>query len=551
MSTSTWYYLDASDTQHGPFEEEALRALLADGTLQKDSYVWRSGLEEWKLLGHTELASFLPAAVPAPAEKAAPAEEAVTEEPVEDSNPAEDDVEDGVENDEDFPEEPDGELPEDGEEFPEEATGEELPEEPSDADDAETDGEDEEEDEEDDEAPRKKRSPLIFLIPLLLLLGIGAAAFFLLRGRGAQEPQEAPATEASAEEAEEEPEEEPVEEEPVEEEPEEEPEEVVEFALEDVLPTDGITSDGAFILSDRGFSGPAQSAELNGAAYRTLASWEVGETRDIRNNVKSIGYGTGDTTWTDLWVSAYNHANNENKHTLLRHYFTSAGEMEGVTLVDFYNAEIDGIPAVVAKGLYQETYPVISIATAPDNEHLMIATNYFERDPSEKELRNVIAMLGSPSEDAPAEETNYYAELTSRLEEEGTLVVREDEDEEEEEDPLADEEEEEEPASAGTNAASDFEAAYEHYARQIRQKTESLLSEFQTEAAQGNLGAEDAAILAGAKAEELVSINNAGMEEMEKLLDENPGSEAAYQEWADKLYNVYLEESDRVMNASW
>jgi hypothetical protein len=41
-----WYHLQGTD-QHGPIELEAIRALVLDGTVGPDTYVWADGMPDW------------------------------------------------------------------------------------------------------------------------------------------------------------------------------------------------------------------------------------------------------------------------------------------------------------------------------------------------------------------------------------------------------------------------------------------------------------------------------------------------------------------------
>jgi len=82
-----WFF-ERGSGQEGPVETEALRAMLADGSLKAENKVWRKGLPDWLPAGDVEdLASPAPAPVAAPTPPpAAPA--AAAPEPVAVDKPA-------------------------------------------------------------------------------------------------------------------------------------------------------------------------------------------------------------------------------------------------------------------------------------------------------------------------------------------------------------------------------------------------------------------------------------------------------------------------------
>ena len=62
-----WYY-ESNGAQHGPVDEAAAVALLANGTMTVRSLVWREGLVDWVPLQQSELSRYLavPSAPPPP-----------------------------------------------------------------------------------------------------------------------------------------------------------------------------------------------------------------------------------------------------------------------------------------------------------------------------------------------------------------------------------------------------------------------------------------------------------------------------------------------------
>src|SRR5215469_260450 len=65
--TSTWWYV-SNNQRNGPIEDEELRRLFVDGTLNSNSLVWKQGMEEWepaRQVGElTSVLSSLPPEIP-------------------------------------------------------------------------------------------------------------------------------------------------------------------------------------------------------------------------------------------------------------------------------------------------------------------------------------------------------------------------------------------------------------------------------------------------------------------------------------------------------
>jgi len=54
------WYLTKNNKQEGPFDEQAVAASVADGTISRDTLVWREGMSEWLPLHRTDLARLFP-----------------------------------------------------------------------------------------------------------------------------------------------------------------------------------------------------------------------------------------------------------------------------------------------------------------------------------------------------------------------------------------------------------------------------------------------------------------------------------------------------------
>ncbi len=107
---------------------------------------------------------------------------------------------------------------------------------------------------------------------------------------------------------------------------------------------------------------------------------------------------------------------------------------------------------------------------------------------------------------------------------------------------------EEKPAEAEAadngSASEGYEAIYNDYAEQIRNRTQSLLEEYRSESAGQTL--DKKAEICNKKVEVLATINNEGVEKMaDHML--HGGDSGGYSEWSGKLMDVYMEESQKIM----
>ena len=75
-----WYFTK-DNTQEGPFDEQAIAATVAAGTIAGDTFVWRDGMPEWLPLNKTDLARLLP-------QRPAPPPLPTTPPPLSESSPA-------------------------------------------------------------------------------------------------------------------------------------------------------------------------------------------------------------------------------------------------------------------------------------------------------------------------------------------------------------------------------------------------------------------------------------------------------------------------------
>lgn len=54
-----WYFT-RNEKQEGPFDDQAISAVLANGTIVRETLVWRDGMADWMPLHRTDLAQLLP-----------------------------------------------------------------------------------------------------------------------------------------------------------------------------------------------------------------------------------------------------------------------------------------------------------------------------------------------------------------------------------------------------------------------------------------------------------------------------------------------------------
>ncbi len=62
-NNNPWYYID-NGVKVGPIPLENIRSFIDDGTITKDTFVWRKGLSDWTIASKTSLNSVLSTVVP-------------------------------------------------------------------------------------------------------------------------------------------------------------------------------------------------------------------------------------------------------------------------------------------------------------------------------------------------------------------------------------------------------------------------------------------------------------------------------------------------------
>ncbi|HIW18306.1 MAG TPA: DUF4339 domain-containing protein [Candidatus Faecalicoccus intestinipullorum] len=65
-STEQWYYVDAKNAQNGPYTREQMETLIQARQIFGNTFVWKTGMADWKRLKETELASLATPESPKP-----------------------------------------------------------------------------------------------------------------------------------------------------------------------------------------------------------------------------------------------------------------------------------------------------------------------------------------------------------------------------------------------------------------------------------------------------------------------------------------------------
>lgn len=107
-----------------------------------------------------------------------------------------------------------------------------------------------------------------------------------------------------------------------------------------------------------------------------------------------------------------------------------------------------------------------------------------------------------------------------------------------------------EVASSEEQGLSDYQSVLDEYTAKLQEATPTLIEEYQKEAAQNTEGLMGLAELSNTKISKLAEISMEGTQKMaEIMLYAGSGSMEEYQEWAGKLQDVYLAESQKITDA--
>ncbi len=94
---------------------------------------------------------------------------------------------------------------------------------------------------------------------------------------------------------------------------------------------------------------------------------------------------------------------------------------------------------------------------------------------------------------------------------------------------------------------SSYEEIYEAYAKKLTDTTPGLIEEYKTEAASNDKGVVGLAEISNSKVTKLAEISTKGTEEMASFMIKNDaGNSDEYQEWANKLTQVYQSEAQKI-----
>ena len=97
---------------------------------------------------------------------------------------------------------------------------------------------------------------------------------------------------------------------------------------------------------------------------------------------------------------------------------------------------------------------------------------------------------------------------------------------------------------------SSYEDIYDAYAKKLTDTTPGLIEEYKTEAASNDKGVVGLAEISNSKVTKLAEISTKGTEEMASFMIKNDaGNSDKYQEWANKLTQVYQGETENTESA--
>lgn len=123
-------------------------------------------------------------------------------------------------------------------------------------------------------------------------------------------------------------------------------------------------------------------------------------------------------------------------------------------------------------------------------------------------------------------------------------------DEEKEELDQDDKDAEEEKEEKSDEEYSSYKDIYKDYAKRIKDATPGLIKEYKKEAKKNKDGLTGLAEISNKKISELAEISVEGTEKMANfMMMHGTGKYEEYEEWAGKLNDVYMEESQKITDA--
>lgn len=101
----------------------------------------------------------------------------------------------------------------------------------------------------------------------------------------------------------------------------------------------------------------------------------------------------------------------------------------------------------------------------------------------------------------------------------------------------------------GKSAEEQYQSIYEDYSAKLKKRSPELVQEYNSEASANTNGLEGLAGICNEKIEELAEISNEGVEKMAEVYWEKSGDYDTYDKYAGDLYDVYMEESEKITDA--
>jgi hypothetical protein len=105
------------------------------------------------------------------------------------------------------------------------------------------------------------------------------------------------------------------------------------------------------------------------------------------------------------------------------------------------------------------------------------------------------------------------------------------------------------PSDSASGREVSYQSILDEYTQKLRDATPRLLEEFTTESANIRNDMMALAELSSDKIAELAEISVEGIEEMAGLMFGIGGEYSEYEEWAEKLMEIYMEEAAKITDA--
>lgn len=104
--------------------------------------------------------------------------------------------------------------------------------------------------------------------------------------------------------------------------------------------------------------------------------------------------------------------------------------------------------------------------------------------------------------------------------------------------------------AAAEEAEQNYQLILDEYTKKIKDAAPKLVEEYKTEASNNTKGVDGLAEISNNKVQELAKISNDGIQKMAEIhLKNGSGKYVEYEEWANKLTDIYMKEAETITNA--